>query len=215
MESEQKKRLADSKNKEIHQFRLKECQSKRLKDLSLRNKHLKQLKISQHQRICVQAYHKKQNDLAKQNYNNKVTREQDGFRLKLFRKYNDSIKDGPYWECVSCCRLLFRSSVNLCSVQMFEKVPPSFIRECCSKMIDDTNVGYLCSACKKSLSRNKKPRFSMCHEGLKFPRVSEEVKKLTPLEERFLCPFMQIRTFAGNQQYSVKGRVVNVPTDVA
>ena len=50
-----------------------------------------------------------------------------------------------------------------------------------------------------------------------FPDIPRELEILTEMEERFLAPrisFMSIRATVSDQQYLVKGRVVNIPTDV-
>lgn len=47
--------------------------------------------------------------------------------------------------------------------------------------------------------------------------MHEKIKVLTPLEERFLSPrilFMKIQTLSHAGQFSILGKVVNVPTDV-
>ncbi|CAD6243054.1 GSCOCG00012646001-RA-CDS, partial [Cotesia congregata] len=66
------------------------------------------------------------------------------------------------------------------------------------------------------MKNNKIPSLSMYYEELQFPKVPDEVLKLTDLEERFICPripFMTIRATINDGQYFVKGRAVNVPTN--
>jgi hypothetical protein len=77
------------------------------------------------------------------------------------------------------------------------------------------NKQWLCNTCIDSLKSGKVPKLAVVN-GMMFPPKPPELE-LYQLEERLIAlriPFMQIRQLPRGSQLSIKGSVVNVPTDV-
>ena len=74
---------------------------------------------------------------------------------------------------------------------------------------------WICNTCLNNLKRGKIPKLSVAN-GMKFIEKPAELN-LNHLEERLISlriPFMQIRALNSGGQFSLKGSVVNVPSDI-
>jgi hypothetical protein len=82
-------------------------------------------------------------------------------------------------------------------------------------MLSVDNKQWLCNTCVDSLKAGKKAKLAVAN-GMNFPEKTPELI-LHQLEERLIALriyFMQIRQLPRGSQLSLKGYVVNVPTDV-
>ena len=74
---------------------------------------------------------------------------------------------------------------------------------------------HACSACNLSISKHICPPFSEKNNVMWPPKIPE--LDITPDEERLIAlrlPFMQIRILPSGGQQSLRGNVINVPTDI-
>lgn len=77
------------------------------------------------------------------------------------------------------------------------------------------DIEWVCCTCQKYLNLRKIPPLSV-KNGCKFPDIPPELK-LTEMEERLISPripFMQLMEKPRGGQKSLRGNVVNVPSDV-
>lgn len=210
----QQNRLSFIDKRLQHQLRLKKSQMIRLNNIHSRQKHRKKLIINQKKRLKNKDFLQQHQEANKRSYYQRIEKLKKEQRKKLFSLYRETIKEGPIHECVCCCRLWFKESVSY--VIKTDNMDLIFLKKVCPKIIDNVNIGYLCTTCLKDIRKNKIPTLS-CSEELQFPVIPQELLELSVLEERFICPripFMQIRERKGYEQYYVVGRIVNVPTDV-
>ena len=74
----------------------------------------------------------------------------------------------------------------------------------------------MCGTCHSNLKAGKLPTGAKANK-MTFPKKSDVLKDLIPLEERLISPripFMQVRELPSGGQLSIHGNVVNVPADV-
>ena len=77
----------------------------------------------------------------------------------------------------------------------------------------------LCSTCARAIKLGSIPKLALSN-GFEFPKIPDELKDLTTLEERMVSarlPFMQIRSLGVDRQCGLYGNVVNIfnPVDEA
>ena len=140
-----------------------------------------------------------------------------GFSLsEAVEKFNEAILGSSSYVCSCCHQLWFKQSVNevscLCrSVSM----DISLLKQCLTGYSSVGNHEWICNTCVFNIRKGKVPKLSVIN-GMKFPQKPPELN-LSNLEERLIAlriPFMQIRALNSGGQFSLKGSVVNVPTDV-
>ncbi|XP_044578906.1 uncharacterized protein LOC123261377 [Cotesia glomerata] len=236
----QSKRLLDPINRKNHQEQLKVNQIKRLKDPINREKHQKQLKVNQSERLqdpinkIVHNEHNKKcqtkrlMDKDKKNQHNEKNQDCQSKRLRITSKreihnkkliinqkkrlQNEKLRK-IHIQRVSRSRASKKAKVeDLKRNVLFNKF----------NLLKLEGPTYECSSCcrlccERAIKNNKIPTLSLYYKELQFPKVPDEILNLTELEERFICPripFMMIRAIINDGQYFVKGRAVNVPTNV-
>ena len=77
------------------------------------------------------------------------------------------------------------------------------------------NKEWVCRSCYSTVQSGRVPRFAVIN-GMGFPDKPPELE-LTELDERLISPripFMQIVEKPRGGQRSLKGNIVNVPTDI-
>jgi len=128
--------------------------------------------------------------------------------------FHEAIKDGPVYICTCCQQTWFKESV--CSQENWpRKLKADFLKDHVTKFLSVGNKEWLCRTCISNLSEQKTPKLSFKNKTC-FPQ-KVDILDLQPLEERLIAlriPFMQIRELPRGSQLSLKGAVVNVPTDV-
>ena len=131
--------------------------------------------------------------------------------IKLFHKH---IKAGPTYICTCCQQTWFRESVKPVDTSC-QKLNKHFLDKHLTQYKSVDNHQWLCFTCYNNISQQKTPKLSFQNK-MSFPS-KVDVLNLQPLEERLIAlriPFMQIRQLPRGSQLSLKGPVVNVPTDV-
>ena len=131
-------------------------------------------------------------------------RQEKSVLRKLQRCFWDKIKDGPTYVCHYCEQLWYKESVRS-------------IKLCCSSEGAEVNDGqkWGCGTCVKYLKEGNVPLLSRGN-NMTMCEVPDELN-LHCLEERLVSlrtPFMEIRELPRGGQLSIKGNVVNVPSDV-
>ncbi|XP_031637004.1 uncharacterized protein LOC116349612 [Contarinia nasturtii] len=120
--------------------------------------------------------------------------------------------DTPMYICICCERLFFYHSVVRATQEEIDELAPDNSR---------FSTLYICKTCRQQWRKDatKLPTLAV-KNGLQFPDLPNCLKNLTPLEARFVSPyinFMQIRDltpFALNPQLGIKGSVINIPISV-
>lgn len=80
-------------------------------------------------------------------------------------------------------------------------------------------VCNLCTTCHQNVTGKAKkyPKFCIKTSWLEFPEIPEELRDITPLEERCIScriVFMKIYALSYDRQFGIRGGIVNVPVDV-
>ena len=150
----------------------------------------------------------------------KMLREQ--IRKRQFRKEEESpirelqhrfwnkIMEGPTYVCFYCEQLWYKESVRWVSLVRFSGNTSN-----CEQEEDIDKEGWGCRTCVKYIKEGRVPLLSR-DNNMKMHEVPQELK-LHRLEERLVAlrtPFMQLRELPRGGQFSIKGNVVNVPSDV-
>ena len=129
-------------------------------------------------------------------------------------KFNEAIQDSCSYVCSCCHQTWFKQSVRTLS-SVSKNVDASLLQKCATGLRSVQNEEWICSTCITNIRQGKIPRISYIN-GMKFPEQLPELK-LNTLEERLVSlriPLMQIRALNSGGQFSLKGSVVNVPTDI-
>ena len=129
-------------------------------------------------------------------------------------KFNEAIKDSCSYVCSCCNQIWFKQSVKLLS-SVSKSIDSSLFTQCVKGYRSVGNQEWICTTCSNNLRQGKIPRLSVVN-GMSFPEQLPELK-LNSLEERLISlriPFMQIRSLSSGGQFSLKGSVVNVPTEI-
>jgi hypothetical protein len=130
--------------------------------------------------------------------------------------YENKIKQGPFFVCVTCGGLFFSSYVESFKPELYSSKKIFNDIFCLRKPINIENALFICRTCHKYVKSNKVPRWSLSN-GLEFPDVDERIKKLSVLEERLCSPiiaYTKIKALTHrDQQKGMRGNVVCVPVD--
>lgn len=146
---------------------------------------------------------------------------------KAMLQYIESRKQTPNQICICCNGLFFERSVlnfelshflnrfnanhlieNKLSVENFTK-----------KIVANGDSKKVCRTCKDNIFNGIIPQLAPCN-GFGLDTGPDSVLKLSPLEERFLSPyipflqFVELNRWSKNPQLAVRGTVVNVPIDL-
>ena len=116
--------------------------------------------------------------------------------------------------CSCCTQTFFRHFVR--RIDKISDSKRSYFEKFNSNHLSFDKQIYCCLTCLESACKGKTPKLWI-KNGLKFPNQPVELQ-LTNLEERLVSPripFMQLRQMPRGGQISLKGNVVNVPSDVS
>ncbi len=242
----QKKRLCNDEKRKLHNIRQSNCQKIRLSNLRLRMEHrfrVKQnyktkslnmkdiikrrnmLKKYQQRRLSNLSERLKQRknskELMQKLRTERLKKETNNERNKLFQNYAKNIKRGPDTICDSCNMLRFPKTIKCynidCLINLYGNANLDLIKQSCINYSESMSEIFLCVTCKSHIMKGRVPILSVANKHLQFPIIKPELLDLTFLEERFLCvrlPLMDIRLVSAERQNKMHGPVVNVPTDV-
>ena len=132
------------------------------------------------------------------------------------QKFNDSTYCSCSYVCSCCHQVWFKQSVKqISSINKLSPDAKSLLNKCMSSYMSVGNNEWICNTCLSNIKQGKIPKLSVMN-GMKFPHKPPELN-LGNLEERLISlriPFMQIRALNSGGQFSLKGSVVNVPTEI-
>ena len=129
-------------------------------------------------------------------------------------KFNAAIQGSCSYICTCCHQTWFRQSVKPLST-ISKNIDPTFLSQCVTGYFSEGNEEWICNTCICNIKQRKIPKLSVAN-GMRFPAKLSALC-LTNLEERLISlriPFMQIRALNSGGQFSLKGSVVNVPTNI-
>ena len=130
------------------------------------------------------------------------------------QRFQQSVKEGPTYDCCSCRRLLYRQSVLCYTVKRYKKTSASLL-DCCGGN-ETSSKKFICKTCDASLKKDKMPCQAEAN-NLYFDNIPDALQDLCPLEQRLISqrlPFMQIASLPRGGQKGIKGAVVNVPAQI-
>ncbi|XP_061196745.1 uncharacterized protein LOC133205019 [Saccostrea echinata] len=126
-------------------------------------------------------------------------------------KFKKIISIGPVYVCSCCTQTWFREGV-----QKAESLYVSALaQQCLLGLRCEQGVEWLCHTCYRSIKMGKIPSCAI-YNGFGFPSKPPDLE-VTEMEERLISPripFMQLMEKPRGGQKSLRGNVVNVPSDV-
>lgn len=129
----------------------------------------------------------------------------------LKMSFHQKVSKGPMFVCSCCTQTWFRDGVLKA-----EQLRKTNLGSTCLtgfKSVNDTE--WICHTCHRNLKAGKIPSFAVVN-GMGFPEKPPDLN-ITELEERLISPripFMQLVEKPRGGQKSLRGNVVNVPSDV-
>ena len=135
--------------------------------------------------------------------------------FEAVEKFNEAICSCSY-VCSCCHQVWFKQSVKkVSSLHNTESLDLALLKMCVTGYTSVADCEWICNTCLFNIRQGKIPKLSFIN-GMKFPQKPQELN-LNNLEERLISlriPFMQIRALNSGGQFSLKGSVVNVPTEI-
>lgn len=129
-----------------------------------------------------------------------------------FANFKASVSDGPLYVCSCCTRTWFREGV----VKSDSVCQSEFVRKFLLGIKSVGDIEWISVTCSRNLKSKKIPSCSV-KNGFFLPGKPPDLT-ISEMEERFISPripFMQIMEKTKSGQKSLRGNVVNVPTDVS
>lgn len=135
------------------------------------------------------------------------------------QQFWDTVRDGPVFICSSCHQTWFWKSVRAVTESLVSKVSRSGYAAALSDVSE-----WVCETCYRYLCQGKVPPDSHLHYE-PFENLPEELLDLSAVEKNLIAlrlPFMKLRVLSpsvrgGSKKFgqlSLKGMVINVPTDL-
>jgi len=127
--------------------------------------------------------------------------------ISIFHK---KIKEGPYYICSVCNRMLYRKSVVGLNKHKYDNIDYVFT----DKMSFD-NKEYICKTCHLKLIKGKIPCQAVCN-NMYVDDIPSELAVLEKLEQILIAQrivFEKIIIMPKGQQRKIKGAICNVPVE--
>ena len=125
------------------------------------------------------------------------------------QQFNRAIREGPYYICVVCNRLLYRKTVL-----EFKKDNYNF-SSCLFTSVTSFNGNmYICNTCHVSIKKKNKSPCQAVYNNLAVDDVPPELASLEKLEQILVSQrivFQKIVVMPKGQQKKIKGAICNVP----
>ena len=140
----------------------------------------------------------------------------------IVHRYNEGIKEGTDYVCLSCGGLFYKRSVkelneNDFGMNLGHGIVASIISSLKQVQIRTDNKLWICITCSEYVRlRQELPTLCLAN-NLKLPDVLETIVELNDTEERLCSPriaFIRIIPLKWDRQKGLRGNVVNVPVDV-
>ena len=126
-------------------------------------------------------------------------------------RFHNKIKEGPYYICSVCNRLLYRKSVMLLHKNKYINVDETLFTDI--KSFDDKE--YICKTCHSKVLKGKIPYQATCN-NMYVDNIPVELASLEKLEQILVAQrivFEKIIVMPKGQQRKVKGAICNVPVE--
>ena len=144
------------------------------------------------------------------------TRKKVGYSFSdAVNKFRGAINLSSSFVCSCCQQTWFRHSVQAVASLNMKSLDVHLLDKCLTGYLSVGDSEWICNTCLNNLKRGKIPKLSVAN-SMKFVERPVELN-LNHLEERLISlriPFMQIRALNSGGQFSLKGSVVNVPSDI-
>ena len=130
-------------------------------------------------------------------------------------KFGEAINSSSLFVCSCCQQTWFKHSVQAVASLNVKSLDTHLLNNCLTGYTSVGDCEWICNTCLNNLKRGKVPKLSVAN-GMKLIERPAELN-LNHLEERLISlriPFMQIRALNSGGQFSLKGSVVNVPSDI-
>ncbi|XP_062574797.1 uncharacterized protein LOC134236639 [Saccostrea cucullata] len=146
--------------------------------------------------------------------------------IRLFKK---NAMEGPDFVCTCCHRLLFKSQVQACERQMYERSESArtisnvclldkYLHECsysCPEACTKSSL-WICYTCHRKIMSGKAPAEAAANSMI-LEDIPPELSKLNSLEQHLIAihiPFMKVMALPHGGQKNVHGPVICVPSDM-
>ena len=129
------------------------------------------------------------------------------YKISVFQK---RIKEGPYYICSVCNRLLYRKTVINLNKQIYNTQQNLFTD---IKSFDDKH--YICKTCHSKVLKGQVPCQAVCNK-LCVDDLPPELSLLEKLEQILIAQrivFEKIIVMPKGQQRKIKGAICNVPVE--
>ena len=148
-----------------------------------------------------------------------INKQKQSYKQKLSTKhsldyyiqqFNVAVRDGPYYICNVCNRLLYRKSVIELKTEKYSSKLCLFT----NVLSFDENV-YICHTCHRSIKKNKTPCQAV-DNNLAVDDVPPELASLEKLEQVLISQrivFEKIIIMPKGRQRKIKGAICNVPVN--
>lgn len=150
-------------------------------------------------------------NISSQNSNESIASTLNSDEFVAIENFGKNASMGPTYKCSCCTQTWFRDGVRKANALPMSE----FTKNCLLGIKSNEDIEWVCCTCQKYLNLRKIPPLSV-KNGCKFPEIPPELK-LTEMEERLISPripFMQLMEKPRGGQKSLRGNVVNVPSDV-
>ncbi|XP_062606132.1 uncharacterized protein LOC134267940 [Saccostrea cucullata] len=169
---------------------------------------------------------KKKEEVSQKRRQKQLNLEHEEEVIRLFKK---NAMEGPDFVCTCCHRLLFKSQVQTCERQMYEKSESArtisniclldkYLHECsdsCPEACTKSSL-WICYTCHRKILSGKAPAEAAAN-GMILEDIPPELSKLNSLEQHLIAihiPFMKVMALPHGGQKNVHGPVICVPSDM-
>ena len=196
-----KDKRQDSNVRQNEQLRDSDAKrAKRDNPILKQNEQIKNTQFRKHKRTDPQVRQNEQLRDTNSRRRSRIKPSSEEMAINIFQK---KIMEGPTFVCVSCHRLLYRSSVCILNRERFVKMDPDVLSSCIVSVLSPDGKEYICNACQTAMSKGNMPNISVGN-GLDLDDVPTELADLNSLEALFI---------SRGKQKSVHGCVVNIPIE--
>ena len=127
-------------------------------------------------------------------------------------QFCQKIKEGPYYVCTVCNRMLYRKSVLIFNKQKYVNCN---IQNIFTEKLSFDNKEYICKTCHSKVIKGKVPCQAV-YNDMFVDDISTELQTLEKLEQILIAQrilFEKIVVMPKGQQRKIKGAICNVPVE--
>ena len=127
-------------------------------------------------------------------------------------QFCQKIKEGPYYVCTVCSRMLYRKSVLIFNTQKYVNCN---IQNIFTEKLSFDNKEYICKTCHCKVIKGKVPCQAV-YNNMFVDEIPTELSTLEKLEQILIAQrivFEKIVVMPKGQQKKIKGAICNVPVE--